>query len=212
MNFIARGRPILIEAGTPSYDNPAISTLYSSGAGHNVLQIGTKMPEPLLQPGQFDPPALPGWQKPGAVAPLTVRRLDEKGGDVSVELTDGYEGLERWQRDVRWNAAQLHVEDDVVLTAGRPEVILFRWHLGAAEEVSVTGAGSRFQVAWPQARLELVGSQPLTVEIVSLPDNTLPGPRSKIDEAGPTHPCVMVRSREKVPSLHLITQVRPGEE
>jgi len=209
VNFIARGRPLLIEAGTPSYDNPALCTLYSSGAGHNVLQIGTAMPEPLLQPGRFDPPALPGWQKPGTVAPLTVWRLDDRGGDVSVDPSQGYEGVERWHRRVRWDSRQLQVEDDIVLAPGRCEVILLRWHLGTDEEVAVTGEGSRFQIAWPLARLELAASQPLTVETVPFPDNTLPGPRSKIGEAGPTHTCVVVRSREPVASLQLTTRVRP---
>ena len=50
MNFILHGRPILIEAGTPSYDTPDMLSLYASGTGHNVLQIGT-VPPPRI--GQF---------------------------------------------------------------------------------------------------------------------------------------------------------------
>ena len=47
VNFILHARPILIEAGAPSYDTPDMMSLYASGAGHNVLQIGTA-PRPAL--------------------------------------------------------------------------------------------------------------------------------------------------------------------
>ena len=39
VNFIYRGKPILIESGTPSYDNPRIHTHYSTVLGHNVLEV-----------------------------------------------------------------------------------------------------------------------------------------------------------------------------
>jgi hypothetical protein len=210
VNFIARGRPLLIEAGTPAYDNPAISTLYSSGAGHNVLQIGTRMPEPLLQPGRFEPPDLPGWQPPGLLAPLAVRRLDGAGGDVTVDLSRGYAGLARWQRQVRWDSSHLQVDDDVVLEAGRSEVVLLRWHLGAEAGVSIDGQGNRFAVSWPQGRLELIGSGPLAVEAVPFPDNTLSGIRSHTGDAGPTHVCAVVRSREPVDRLRLTARAAPA--
>ncbi|MFV2069411.1 MAG: hypothetical protein ACC645_20805 [Pirellulales bacterium] len=34
VNYIAAGKPILIEAGTPSYSNPDMGVHYASGAGH----------------------------------------------------------------------------------------------------------------------------------------------------------------------------------
>lgn len=45
MNYIVGGKPLLIEAGTPGYDNPAIHTLHSTVVGHNVLELEGHKPK-----------------------------------------------------------------------------------------------------------------------------------------------------------------------
>ena len=204
VNFILRGRPILIEAGTPSYDTPDMMSLYASGAGHNVLQIGT-VPPP--RPGQFkldEDVRVPGWQKAGCVAPMAVRRLDASQGDIQVEGTACYDGLQAWIRDVSWNAAELHVHDKVTLLKGGEEVIQFRWHLGTNDPVRIEGKGSHFTISWPGAKLTLLASTPLTVLQETMPDHTLkPSPWVKFHPN--FHTCLVVRSARKVNLLEINT-------
>ena len=77
VNYIVRGKPLLIEAGTPGYDNPAIHTRYSTVVGHNLLEVE-------------------GIKPRKAPAPLTVSRLDAGGGDLTVDGTACYPGLKHW--------------------------------------------------------------------------------------------------------------------
>ena len=111
VNYISHGKPVLIEAGTPGYDNPAIHTRYSTVVGHNVLEVE-------------------GLKPRKAPAPLTVSRLDAGGGDLTVDGTACYPGLKHWRRRVNWNRSQLTVEDQMAAPADKPVVMLFRWHLG----------------------------------------------------------------------------------
>ncbi len=203
VNFISRGRPILIEAGTPSYDNPRMASHYKSGVGHNVLQVGDALPE-------------------RRVAPITVQRLDATGGDVAVQPTACYQGVKQWKRRVRWTSKELTVTDEVALADGKQDTILFRWHLGAAEKVGparrpraatarlgiggVMFEGGKFAVRWRDATMTLEGSEPLEVSQEMLPDNTL-NPKPARGSADALHTCVIVRTREKAAGLRLVTRV-----
>jgi hypothetical protein len=202
VNYIAEGTPILIEAGTPSYDNRLMMTHYTTGVGHNVLQLGTAFPEELADAGQLV--SLPGWQKRGTVAPIMVHRLDADGGDVTVDGTDGYEKVYQWLRRVRWTAGGVAVQDDVTLVDGEQDIVLFRWHLGTRAQVNISGSGQEFTVEWPDALLRLTGSTDITVTQVTLPDNTLEPP----DDAEPHHTCVVVQSTEPCSAFALNTKVR----
>ena len=211
VNYIARGIPILIEAGTPSYHHPRMMTHYTSGAGHNVLQLGIQFPEGLADAGKRV--TLPGWQKAGGLAPITVRRLDATGGEVLVDATACYDGLARWHRTVSWNVGELVVVDDVALTEGTEDIVLFRWHLGTADEVSIREEEGHFRVAWPGAQdgqwpaeILLESTVPLSVAQIRLPDNTLAG-HDGSENPRNSHTCLTVRSREKVRAIRLTTQV-----
>ncbi|MCF6286838.1 MAG: heparinase II/III-family protein [Candidatus Hydrogenedentes bacterium] len=135
VNFISRGRPILIEASTPSYHHPRMETHYSSGLGHNVLQLGTEFPDDIVEAGKFAP--YPGWQIRKGIAPITVNRLDKRGGEVMVDGTACYEGLARWKRTVAWTADAVSISDDVLLADDKKDIILFRFHLGTETEVTI---------------------------------------------------------------------------
>lgn len=206
VNFIWRGRPILIEAGTPDYGNRLMPAQYSSGVGHNVLQLGTNVPANPFEPGKSLP--LLGWQKRRALAPISVQRLDAKGGDVTVSCETGYDDLKRWQRRVQWRANRLTVKDEVALSAGKTNLVLFRWHLGTAERVTIRNHGSRAEVSWPDAKMTLTANAPILILQVPLPDNTLRGHVPTEDE-GNNHTCVVVQSREPQTGLRLETEVRP---
>lgn len=201
VNYITKGNPILIEAGTPSYDNELMMTHYTTGVGHNVLQLGTAFPEKLADAGQHV--SLPGWQKRGTVAPITVHRLDAEGGDVTADGTDGYANVQRWLRRVSWTADSLTIQDDVALVDGEQDIVLFRWHLGTRTETVISRSGNEFTVEWPDATIHLTGSAGLAVSQVTLPDNTLEPP----DDAEPNHTCIVVQSAEPVAEFSLRTAV-----
>jgi len=186
VNFIARGRPILIEAGTPSYDNPRMASHYASAVGHNVLQVGSA-------------PARK------AAAPITVHRLDASGGEVTVDGAACCDHVRQWRRAVKWNSRQLTVTEDVAFADATKDTILFRWHLGTTEKVAISGDGNRFTVRWADATMSLAGSAPLVVSQQMLPDNTLGSQQADAPE--PHHTCIVVQSRDAVNRLRLTTTV-----
>lgn len=186
VNFIFRGKPILIEAGTPSYDNPNLAKLYRSAVGHNVLEI----------------PAVEMRKVP---APITVRRLDGDGGEVSVDPGAGYPALARWMRKVTWNARRVTVVDEVAMAQGKSEAAVIRWHLGMRDEVKIGGSGGRFSVLWKDAEITLESSCPIRVTTEMLPDNTVNlGPKVGVDFL---HRCVDVRPVEPCKGWTLKTEV-----
>ena len=188
VNYIVRGKPLLIEAGTPGYDNPAIHTLYSTVVGHNVLEVE-------------------GIKPKKAPAPMTVSRLDASGGDLTVDGTACYPGLKQWRRRVRWDQSQLVVEDQVAAPAEKPAVMLFRWHLGTDQSAKISGEGGNWQVVWPEGTLALASSVPLTVTQEKLPDNTVC--LGKKDNGWDfLHTCVVVRTVQSASSADLTTTVR----
>lgn len=202
VNYIHEGRTILIEAGTPSYSNPGLNVEYSSGAGHNVLQIGTFFPPKPYPPQKaalYD-----GWQQRHALAPITVDRLDRDGGSVSLVVTNGYPAVRLWQRQVQWSAERLAVCDEVALKAGKEDVILFRWHLGTGDEVDVSKDGRTTVVRWKEATMRLTASEPIEVVPRQRPDATL---ASKEDHM---HTCLVVRTAGAVKGLKLETIVTCG--
>ncbi|NUN94629.1 MAG: heparinase II/III family protein [Candidatus Omnitrophica bacterium] len=207
VNLISKGRPILIEAGTPSYDHPLMMSQYSSGAGHNALQLGEAFPEASTDAGKTL--SLPGWQKEHGIAPIAVIELDNTGGKVRVDGGKCYEGLSRWERTVAWDSKLLEVTDEVELAPDlEPDTILFRWHLGTEREVAVTGAGREWRVEWAEAGITLHGDAPLVVSQARMPDNTLAGHDGSRSDKN-FHSCVIARTANKEKRLLLTTRVLP---
>lgn len=199
VNFIAHGKPILIEAGTPAYHNPDLTRLYCSGAGHNVLQVGTAMPKHSSPTRWVE---VPGWQLPRGVAPLRVDRLDTEGGNVTVDGTRCYSGVERWTRRVQWNANVIDVTDEVILVEGTEDFILFRWHLGTTALPDIACDGELHEVQWDRAVMTITASEPLDITVDYLPDHTLTARAWNDESPDHLHACVIVTSREP---LHQIT-------
>ncbi len=92
---------------------------------------------------EFHLPA--GWQQKGIVAPVRVLRLDKQGGDVEIVLTNGYDGLSEWRRRITWDLKGMIVVNTVKTKA--PQVMLFRWHLGTSENVSLEGSTAQWSNA-----------------------------------------------------------------
>lgn len=122
VNFIAGGKIVLLEAGTAGYDSPIKRDVYDSVRGHNVLQVGEDL-----------------FPKKSA-APITISQLDAAGGDVTVEAGAGYPQVKTWRRRVVWSAKQMEITDRVELKA--PDTVLFRWHLGSQQALSIEPAGA----------------------------------------------------------------------
>jgi hypothetical protein len=203
VNFIARGKPILIEAGTPYYHHPLMGSQFASGVGHNLLQIGTEEPR-VTNAGETL--VLRGWQPVGVVAPISVRRLDASGGDVTVEVVGSYEGLNKWTRRVVWDSDLLSVEDAVSLSADCHEPLLFRWHLGTDDAVDLKGKGRKWEIKWPAARIALKASAPIIVTQEKLPDNTINDLGSD-PATDPRHTCVVVKSEKPQQLFEIVTLV-----
>lgn len=203
VNFIVRGRPVLIEAGTPAYHHPRMMTDYTPGVGHNVLQLGTAVIDKTAKAGELVCP--PGWQKAGGIAPIHVEKLDASGGTVIVDGAACYDNLEKWARTVSWDASTMSIADDVVLEEGKTDIILFRWHLGTEERVSISGEGKHHTVTFPGTSLDIEGDVPLHVTQTFMPDHTLEG-HSAEDDPGNLHTCLVVQSAAPVGGMKLMAR------
>ena len=204
VNFILDGRPILIEAGTPSYSHPLMGSHFASSYGHNVLQVGLEEPRPVAAGETL---TQPGWQERGVVAPIAVRRLDAAGGDVSLRIAKGYDRLAEWRRDVTWDDRAVRVHDDVRLEEGHADVILFRWHLGSNAEPEIAPVAGGFRVVWDDAQMLIGSPGRLAVTAIKAPDNTV---NNATDDARPEtfHTCIVIASAE--PAERLAVDVSVG--
>lgn len=203
VSFTRCGVPVLIEAGTPSYDEAEMSRLYKSGVGHNVLQVGTEMPPPP-EPGA-PPMDLPkGWQQPHggraeAQAPVVAAQLNPAGGRVRLEAGGCYEGVASWERAVEWTATDCSISDRVQLEDGESRILIFRWHLAVAEAVSIVEDGEGWRAHWGSATCRLVSSAPVELTQVRLPDRSLPRTEGQACE----HICLVLQTREPVDELEV---------
>lgn len=231
VSFTVAGQPLLIEMGTPRYDHRQMRTVFVSGLGHNVLQIGTAGLEHVGKMNNAGYLLAPGWQKDSLPAPITVRDLNESGGDLEVDATACYDGLESWIRRVTWDANKATIKDEVKLAPGAPQVLMFRWHTAATEEVKLTGNDRKFEAAWagtklrvfpspPEVKTEdlwldhpallrLSASAPIEVELVRAGDRTLKAETEEdaLDDELHSHVCLVVRTREPQENLSLTTEV-----
>jgi len=206
VNFIAHGRSILIEAGTPAYHHRLLNTHFSSGVGHNVLQLGTKAP---VAPEDARPrKPLPGWQKPHGVAPLTVHRLDEQGGEVTFDGSNCYDGLDQWLRTVTWSSEKMTVKDEVVLGEGAENTVLFRWHLGTDADAAIAKNGSAYSISWPDAQMSITSTVPLSITQEQMPDHTLQGHTGE-EDPGNVHTCIVVQTKQPANKAETLTEITP---
>jgi len=207
VNFIVEGRPILIEAGTPSYANPKLATHYASGVGHNVLQVGLVAPENAGNAARLHPPR--GWQRAKAVVPLVVHSLNRLGGEVEFDAAQAYEGVLKWNRHVSWDASTLRIGDTVVLHPNEPEVVLFRWHLGTSEAVSISSLPGEIVASWNGGCVRMKSECQLDVSCQMMPDHTLTMrfPELGHEDVDALHACLIVRTRESVAEVSIETIV-----
>jgi len=148
---------------------------------------------------------VPGTAVKKSPASITVRRLDNDGGEVLVDPTPGYAATKHWHRKVTFSGSRLDVVDEVVFPANKPAKALFRWHLGTRDEVTIAGSERRFVVRWKDAEITLESSVPISVATELLPDNTV----NLGERVGPDylHRCILVRTVEPTKAWTLTTGV-----
>jgi len=199
VNLVVAGRPVLIEAGHASYGLPEHPTHFRGVAGHNVLQVGPHAPAALTREvlaagaGQL-------LDADHRAAPLTVRRLDATGGLVEFDGSRCYAGLVRWTRRVEWDAASAAIVDEVELAS--PEIVVFRWHLGAAADAKAEFIPGGVRVDDIVLACAGRGDEdvPVTLSLEPMPDRTL-----QIDRIG-SHATVVARTASPVRRLVLRTR------
>lgn len=198
VNFIVAGRPVLIEAGLSSYGIEQHLAFFKSVAGHNVLQIGAYKPAELTQKilnegaGQILSPE-------HRAAPMTVHRLDETGGKVSVDASGCYANLKRWVRTAEWDASAVTIRDEVELPTA--DTILFRWHLGEQPDAVVHRAPGKIQVGDTIIKYATDANVALHVAVETMPDATA--------ERGVTadHATVVLSTAKPEKTLTLTTKI-----
>lgn len=134
VNFIARGKAVLIEAGTPGYADPRKRPEFDSVIGHNVLQVGDAV-TPNKGPAQIE-----------------VLENTDNGGRLTVQAAASYPGVESWLRDVQWAGDRVVVKDAVSTVDHIPQKLLLRWNLGTSEDAVIEGSGTRYTVSIPEGR------------------------------------------------------------
>lgn len=147
VNFIVDGKAVLMEAGTPGYGDPLKHERFDSVMGHNVLQVGDDL-----------------YPKKSA-APIAVSRMDQAGGDLTVEAGAGYPTVKSWQRHVTWTARTMEITDKVTLAT--PAKVLFRWHLGSEQSLHIAASGEKAAAATLPAGRVVFTNPPSTTAATS---------------------------------------------
>ena len=180
VSWISRGRPVLIECGTPDYGRADLRTHFTSTAGHNVLELDNR-------------------DTVKAPAEIIVTRLDHEGGDVMVRAGAGYPRLDHWDRHLVWDADRLVVTDRLATRAPRLDRARFNWHVvPVGEPVIEQSSPTTATVAWPGMRIDFSADTPFTVAAEPWPDRTLiAGKWQKEDHV---HRRLVVASADKIAS------------
>ncbi len=168
-----------------------------------MLHIGALLPKKPGRSPAFQIPA--GSQPLKTVAPIKVNRLDDLGGDIVVRVDGHYDGLQTWQREVRWKANDLTVCDTVSLVEGREDIILFYWHLGVEQAVEITGGERNYHVRWPGTELVIEADDNLELTQLRMPDHTLAS-----DDSEHLHTCLVVRSGKRLDHICIQTSIAAG--
>lgn len=189
VNFFLRGRPVFIEQGMVHYGDDDYKK-YSGPGGHNLL-------------------TLEGRNVVSAPAPITVRRLDAQGGDVTISPTAAYRRLEKWDRHLRWDEAGLDVKDEVKVRDDRVDGMSFRWHTGAPSPVRLSGEGNSWRAEWDGVVLTVEASHPVTVTQAMSTNATLLD--KKWQSERPQNVLLTVTSVEKLNAFTLTTSVRAAD-
>jgi hypothetical protein len=157
-------RPILIDCGSDYY-NPNQETMLAPAVGHGIMQVGALSPR----------------YKPLS-APITLSRLDEQAGSLSVDSTAAYTGVVFCKRKVDWDVSGRVTFGDTVqfrdqVPAGTE---VYRFHTGSTRALEISGSGTSWQVGWEGATMSISADRAIVVEQAEWPDAVLPGKMHRV--------------------------------
>ena len=139
INYIKKGKLILLEAATTGYSDKRMVYDYKSLRGHNVMQIGDDI---LNNKKPYD-------------AVLKIIKLNETSGKVILDASQAYDKAEKYTRKVIWNAEKLSASDKVSLK--KPENILLRWHLATQVKPQIEQSGNAWKITIAPGKEEFPG-------------------------------------------------------
>jgi len=152
-------RPILIDCGSDYY-NPNQETMLATAAGHGIMQVGALSPR----------------YKPMS-SPITLNRLDEQAGALSVDSTAAYTGVVFCKRTVQWDVSgRVNFGDTVAFRDEVPAgTEVYRFHTGSTLPLEISGSGTSWQVGWEGATMAISADRAIAVGQAEWPDAVLPG-------------------------------------
>jgi hypothetical protein len=177
-------RPILIEAGTPSYADPQMETKYAAAAGHSIMQVAELCPR-----GQ------------AAVSPLAISRLNADGGRITVDTSAAYlSPVRNCTRTVEWSRSGLVEIFDTVNFDSQIQqgTEIYRFHTGARTAVTLIRNAGGWLIDWNDASMEISSDASFEVVQSFWPD---------ADSPGSGHVMLSIVSSTPLTSMNLSTRV-----
>jgi hypothetical protein len=176
-------RAILMDCGTPDYATANFEQQYAAAAGHGIMQIGEVTPRGTA-----------------VDAPVSVDRLDDFGGRVSIDTVAAYTSATTCKRTVEWSEiGTITIHDDVALkSAAPPGAEFYRFHTGSVEPVTISEVAGVWTISWPGATMTVSADRPIDVRQASWPDAT---------SIGATHRVVLVHCPASEAALSLRTNI-----
>jgi Heparinase II/III-like protein len=147
-------RIVLMNCGTPFYNDPNYVSGFASSAGSNIMQVDQLAPSGMA-----------------VSAPLAVNRLDANGGNISIDSSGAYLGA-TCTRNISWDQTGLvKIVDQANLSSAVPSgTEFYRFHTGSAESLNITGSGKLWNVTWRGTTMKITSDKPIEVIQITSPD------------------------------------------
>ncbi len=147
-------RIVLMNCGTPFYNDPNYVSGFASSAGSNIMQVDQLAPSGMA-----------------VSAPLAVNRLDANGGDISIDSSGAYLGA-TCTRNISWDQTGLvKIVDQANLSSAVPSgTEFYRFHTGSSESLNITGSGKLWNVTWRGTTMKITSDKPIEVIQITSPD------------------------------------------
>ena len=176
-------RAILMDCGTPDYATANFEQQYAAAAGHGIMQIGELTP-----------------RGKAVDAPISVDRLDDFGGRVSIDTASAYTSATTCKRTVEWSdIGTIAIHDELALKlAAPPGTEFYRFHTGSVEPVIISELAGVWTISWPGTTMTVSADRPIDVRQASWPDAT---------SIGATHRAVLVHCLSSEAALSLRTNI-----
>jgi hypothetical protein len=162
---------ILMDCGIDyNTDNPLLVNSIQSlqeVTGHNTLQVDAR----LMDTGAYRPNC-----------PMTMSMLSATGGNVTIDIKDGYFNTNSATRNLSWykptgpvesTPMSINVIDNFNKTNGVSSgVELYRYHTGNTIGLNIYGVGTSWSIVWGNASMSINTNRPVTIGQTGFTDFT----------------------------------------